>query len=88
MARTYLTGSNSRGNLVTAANSKDCYIRGWNAGVKILVSRDEHDKDEFLIYMSAGSGGYRNDTLLGTVTDTPDGPKWTPYYELSQESSL
>ena len=78
MARTYLSGTNSRGNLVTAWNSKECHLRGWNAGVRVYASLDENGRDSFCIYMSGGSIGAHYDTFLGHVVDTEDGPKWIP----------
>lgn len=82
MARTYLSGSNSRGNTVTASNSKDCHLRGWNAGVRVYASVDDLGRDVFRIYSTWGSTGGAYDKLLGTVTDTEHGPEWAPYYEV------
>ena len=77
MARTYLSGSNSRGREITAANSRDAHLRGWNAGVAVYVRNRLDGADEFAVYMTKGSNGGTS-TFLGTVTDTPDGPQWTP----------
>jgi hypothetical protein len=54
------------------------HTRGWNAGAKITChgGRDEHDS--FSVYMTHGSHGGGSDKLLGTVHDTPDGPRWEP----------
>jgi hypothetical protein len=78
MARTYLTGGdNSRGGSVTGANAKFAHLRGWNAGVEVNVGRTEDDRDCFYVNMTGGSNGY-SQKRLGTVTDTPDGPRWEP----------
>jgi len=78
MARTYLSGTNSRNNLVTAANSKFCHLRGWNAGVEIRAFVTSDGKDIFNVYMTNGSTGAGSDTLVGAVLDTENGPKWLP----------
>lgn len=81
MARTYLSGNNSRGGEVTAAMATYAHLRGWNAGVQVHASRTEEDRDVFLVYMTAGSNGGDADKFLGTVIDTPDGPRWEPAEE-------
>lgn len=76
MARTYLSGNNSRGGEVTAAGSRKCHLRGWQAGVEVNAGRDEQDRDTFAVYMTSGSNGNSASVLLGTVHSTPDGPVW------------
>ena len=77
MARTYLSGDNSRGGEVTAANATYAHLHGWDAGVQIDACRTLDDRDEFVVTMTGGSHGGTT-VRLGTVTDTPDGPVWTP----------
>lgn len=81
MARTYITTDNSRGNTVSAAGPSFAHLRGWDAGVRITVNRGE--RDSFTITMTGGSHGGHRETVLGTVTETPDGPAWTPTEETS-----
>jgi hypothetical protein len=87
MARTYLSGDNSRGGSVTGANAKFAHLRGWHAGVEVNAGRTEDDRDCFYVNMTGGSNGY-SQKRLGTVTDTPDGPRWEPVAgESFQDSS-
>lgn len=76
MARTYLTTNNSRGNPVTAMSPSYAHIRGWDAGVYVQAICLKNQPDRFDVYMSRGSNGYGPGTYLGTVVDTPDGPRW------------
>ena len=76
MARTYLTTNNSRGNPVTAMSPDYVHIRGWDAGVYVQAVLNKNQPDQFRIFMSKGSNGYGPGVLLGTITDTPEGPKW------------
>lgn len=78
MARTYLTTNNSRGNPVTAMSPTFVHFRGWDAGVYVQAILNKNQPDRFLIFMSGGSNGFGSGTLLGTVTDTENGPKWEP----------
>jgi hypothetical protein len=79
MARTHLTGDNSHGNTVSGANAKYAHLRGWNAGVQVDAGRTDDDRDVFYVTMTGGSNDGRSGSkLLGTVTDTPDGPVWEP----------
>jgi hypothetical protein len=52
------------------------HIRGWNAGVYIQAVLVKGEPDQFRVFMTRGSNGGGPDILLGTVTDTPEGPKW------------
>lgn len=78
MARTYLSGNNSRHGETTAAGGSYAHFRGWNAGVQVRHYISDDGRDEFHVYMTSGSGGSRGDVLIGTVADTPDGPSFTP----------
>ena len=78
MSRTYLTGDNSRGGIVSGANATFAHLRGWNAGVEVTAGRTEDDRDVFYVTMTGGSNGHSPRKLLGTVTDTPGGPVWEP----------
>jgi len=53
------------------------HVRGWNAGVKVIPDTTTQ-RDELAVYMTGGSSGSSPTRLLGTVTDTPDGPRWEP----------
>lgn len=33
------------------------HVRGWNAGVEVRASVDEHDRDVFEVYRTGGSNG-------------------------------
>jgi hypothetical protein len=54
------------------------HLRGWDAGVKVEPINVKGKPDEFRIYMTHGSNGGENGPLIGTVTDTPDGPQFIP----------
>jgi len=53
------------------------HTRGWNVGVSV-TAYDDRGRDSFVVRMTHGSheGGLSTD--LGTVRDTPDGPRWEP----------
>lgn len=78
MSRTYLSGNNSRGSIVTGMNATFSHLRGWNAGVWVDFAPEGDTTDTFLVYMTNGSRGDGREVLLGTVRQTPDGPVWTP----------
>lgn len=59
------------------------HARGWNAGARITC-RDRDNRDEFDIYMTTGSHASGHDVYLGTVRDTPDGPRWEPALDRDQ----
>jgi hypothetical protein len=79
MARTYLSGDNSRGGEVTAAGGTYSHLRGWDAGVRVTAGRTNDDRDVFTVIMTKGSHDAGSEQVLGTVTDTPDGPVWAPH---------
>ena len=54
------------------------HTRGWDAGVKVTARGSRISRDEFNIHMTTGSHESGRDVQLGTVSDTPDGPRWTP----------
>ena len=83
MANTYLSGDNSRGKETAAMNGTYAHFRGWDAGVRV-TSSGEGKGNVFQVYMTPGSGYYGQDILLGEVTETPSGPRWTP--EVKEES--
>jgi hypothetical protein len=77
MARTYLSGDNSRGGQVSGANATFAHLRGWEAGVRVEADRDpKTGRDIFRVFRTSGSNGARSDGYLGTVRDTPKGPQW------------
>lgn len=77
MARTYLTGNNSRGSIITGMSATFAHLRGWDAGVFAEFTGRGKDKDSFAVYMTNGSNGF-NRTYLGTVREADDGPVWEP----------
>ena len=71
MSRFYLSGSNSRGNEVTAMGQKQgqyCHIRGWHSGIRV-VARAMGDADAFDVFVTGGSNGARPGRMLGTLID-------------------
>jgi len=54
------------------------HIRGWSCGVKVCGSvLEEEDTDVFYVYVTNGSGGGFNDTLIGRVMLNELGePEW------------
>jgi hypothetical protein len=78
--RHYHSYDNRRGNTYGAGMKPGCdaHTRGWQAGVNVRVLVNELDQDEFYVTMTSGSSGHHASTFLGIVTDTKDGPRWTP----------
>lgn len=74
MARFQLSYRNSRHKPEQAPvpAGYDVHLRGWDAGVKVIPRDGE--QDTFAVYLTSGSHATTPDILLGTVTDTPDGP--------------
>jgi hypothetical protein len=71
MSRFYLSGSNSRGNEVTAMGRNSgqyCHIRGWHSGIRV-VARPMGDADAFDVFLTAGSNGTAPSRMLGTLID-------------------
>lgn len=70
--------TNTRGGKVsTGIRAGDgVHTRGWDAGVKVTARERGHD--EFDVYMTTGSHESGRDVQVGTVKDTPDGPRWEP----------
>lgn len=83
MSRFYMTGSNSRGNTVSAAGrstEQDVHLRGWRAGVEVIArpNPDDPKLDRFTIYATSGSSGRLSGKLIGHVIETEDGPVFEP----------
>ena len=78
--RSYLSYDNRRGNTYGAGlkDGSDVHTRGWHAGVEVTVRAIKGEPDSFNVYMTSGSSGSGGSRYLGTVTDTADGPAWTP----------
>lgn len=76
--RLYTTYTNRRGNTYGTSVGGPTHTRGWHAGVQIRAGADDQDRDEFTVTMTSGSSGNGGSVTLGTVTDTKDGPEWTP----------
>lgn len=77
--RFYTSYTNRRHNSYGAGilGGDPVHTRGWNAGVSV-TAYDDSGRDSFVVRMTHGSheGGLSTD--LGTVRDTPDGPRWEP----------
>lgn len=55
------------------------HVRGWDAGVKVIPDWSApKDRDELAVFMTGGSSGSSPTRLVGTVRETPDGPRWFP----------
>jgi hypothetical protein len=78
--RFYTSTTNARGNTAEGSvRAGSCvHTRGWDAGVRVWADPDDEDRDAFTIYATTGSHGAGHDRLIGTVSDTEDGPRWTP----------
>jgi hypothetical protein len=76
--RFWLSYTNQRGTSTGASLSggDGVHARGWDAGVKV-TPRPRY-RDEFDVYLTAGSHETGHDVHLGTVKDTPAGPAWEP----------
>lgn len=84
MARFVTTAVNGRGNEVMIGGRGACgdaHLRGWDAGVKVVPIGHKGERDKFEIYMTGGSHAAHKPTLLGTVTDTPNGPVFEPAFD-------
>lgn len=78
MAHFNLLHTNSRSKTVSVSEPSHAHIRGWNAGVNVEARKQDDGHDVFYVYMTGGSTGAHNDVLLGTVHETPNGPRWEP----------
>ena len=85
MARTYLSGDNSRGTEVTAANARYSHLRGWASGVQVEFRPGPDGSDTFDVFMTSGSGGNGRFVKVGTVTTGANGPAWEPAREWNLE---
>lgn len=84
MARTYLTGNNSRGSIITGMSATFSHLRGWDAGVKVEFYGGDKKQDVFHVYMTDGSNGYAR-RHLGVVKSTENGPVWVPHKDEEPE---
>lgn len=67
---------NTRGQAILAGDP--VHTRGWDAGVKVTARGSRVSHDYFDVYMTGGSHDAHGSVHVGTVSDTPDGPRWTP----------
>jgi len=51
--------------------------QGYKSGVRVECGVQPNDLDSHRVYMTAGTDG-KSMILLGTVLQTPEGPKWAP----------
>jgi hypothetical protein len=79
-SRFYTSARNARGSETSGSvrEGTAVHTRGWDAGVRVWTGRDDQDRDVFTIWATWGSHGAGRDAFIGTVTDTADGPVWTP----------
>lgn len=56
----------------------EIHVRGWHAGIKVRTQSENGGRDGLTVTMTPGSSGEGGSVQLGTVHDTPDGPKWVP----------
>lgn len=54
------------------------HTRGWNAGVSVTAQSENGGRDGFTVTMTTGSHDSGGSVHLGTVHDTPEGPRWDP----------
>lgn len=81
MSRFINTAVNGVGNAVSIGgrgSAGSTHLRGWNAGVKVVPVGEKNEPDQFIIYMTYGSHAAGSHVEIGTVTETPDGPVFTP----------
>jgi hypothetical protein len=81
--RFWLSYAGVRGNSHEAGleAGRAVHARGWDAGVKVTpggANSPTDPGDAFQVHMTTGSHVTGHDTHLGTVRDTPDGPRWDP----------
>jgi hypothetical protein len=78
--RFWTSTTNARGSEASGSwrEGSAVHARGWNAGVRVWAGRDNRDRDMFTIWMTHGSHEAGSDALIGIVTDTADGPVFTP----------
>jgi len=69
--------NNSRGKIVSASNPTFVKIQGWGAGVEAERVQSA-SVDTFRVFMLPHGAMAGERILLGTVTETPEGTKWTP----------
>jgi hypothetical protein len=83
-ARFYATVTNGRGNTtgVGGRSSVNCaHVRSADAGVRVTTGQAADGANMLTLHMTRGSNGetgFRQDTLLGTIRETPNGPAWEP----------
>jgi hypothetical protein len=54
-------------------------LNGWECGVMVIAGPEDEVKqtaDTFRVYMTGGSNGGHGSTLLGTVWQTKEGPRF------------
>lgn len=53
------------------------HVRGWRLGARVEIDPGvDPDRDEVTIYVTGGSAGFGS-YLLATVSETPEGKKFT-----------
>ena len=78
MAHFHLSTDNSRGKLVNVSEPSSVSINGWHSGVNVEARKTEYG-DKFYLWMSSGSDTQSNiKTLLGVITESKNGPVFTP----------
>ena len=73
MSHFYGNMQGSRGETTrcgTKHSGHACHIRGWDSGIRVYAHYNETTgKDEFSVYMTAGSNGGSVDCLIACVVD-------------------
>ena len=66
--------------LGTKKSGIEAHINSWVVGVAIYAAHDVSNKeDRFSIYITSGSSG-GNESFIGEIKATPDGPVFIPDY--------
>ena len=79
MAHFRTTTTNSRNNTVSACAGAEkgqiTRINGWNGGIKVYSSVDEHGRDVFDVYVTGGSNAADAGRWVGSLV----GDVWRPW---------
>ena len=69
MSRFYASIQGNRGELTRQGHKYITgHVRGWNVGIRVTGLADSNDQDEFVVYLTSGSGGGKSDKLIGRFT--------------------
>ena len=71
MSRFYASIQGSRGEATRQGHKYiNGHVRGWDVGIRVTgrASWESDDQDEFVVYLTSGSGGGKSDKLIGRFT--------------------